>query len=75
MNTNKNFILVKIGSNIAQSRRSRGWSQEDLAFECGLHRTYIGGIERGERNITILNLFKIASALEVDMSEILRQED
>lgn len=74
MNTNKNVILLKIGNNINQLRKSKGWSQEELAFECQLHRTYIGSVERGERNIAILNLFKIANALEVEVKEIIKQD-
>lgn len=74
MNTNKNVILLKIGNNITQLRKSKGWSQEELAFECQLHRTYIGSVERGERNIAILTLFKIANALEVEVKEIIKQD-
>ncbi|MBQ5153296.1 helix-turn-helix domain-containing protein [Macrococcoides caseolyticum] len=74
MNTNKNVILLKIGNNITQLRKSKGWSQEELAFECQLHRTYIGSVERGERNIAILNLFKIANALGVEVKEIIKQD-
>lgn len=74
MNTNKNVVLLKIGNNITQLRKSKGWSQEELAFECQLHRTYIGSVERGERNIAILNLFKIANALEVEVKEIIKQD-
>ncbi len=74
MNTNKNVILLKIGNNITQLRKSKGWTQEELAFECQLHRTYIGSVERGERNIAILNLFKIANALEVEVKEIIKQD-
>lgn len=74
MNTNKNVILLKIGNNITQLRKSKGWTQEELAFECQLHRTYIGSVERGERNIAILNLFKIANALGVEVKEIIKQD-
>ncbi|WZE72734.1 helix-turn-helix domain-containing protein [Macrococcus sp. CCM 2573] len=74
MNTNKNVVLLKIGNNITQLRKSKGWTQEELAFECQLHRTYIGSVERGERNIAILNLFKIANALEVEVKEIIKQD-
>ncbi|SDK71299.1 DNA-binding transcriptional regulator, XRE-family HTH domain [Jeotgalicoccus aerolatus] len=70
MNTNKNKTLIEIGNNIRSLRLSRNLSQEQLAFEVGLHRTYIGAVERGEKNITILNLIKIKNALNVSMSQI-----
>ena len=53
-------------------RRKRGWSQEELAFESGLHRTYISGIERGARNPTVLVLGKLAEALGVSPDRLLR---
>ncbi|MBV5270204.1 MAG: helix-turn-helix transcriptional regulator, partial [Afipia sp.] len=52
-------------------REYRGWSQEELAFECGLHRTYISGVERGVRNPTVLVLQKIAKALKVPAAALL----
>jgi transcriptional regulator with XRE-family HTH domain len=55
--------LEKIGSNIRHVRVKIGLSQEALAFKAGLDRTYIGAVERGERNISTLNLKKIADAL------------
>ena len=76
MNTNKNQseTLRVIGDNIRKYRNMKGWSQEDLAFECDLHRTYIGAVERGEKNITILNLIKIKNKLSVCL-EHLNPED
>lgn len=59
--------------NIKKLRRQRGLSQEALADLAGLHRTYIGAVERGERNITLLNANRIAEALEVELSECLRE--
>lgn len=57
-----NLTTVK---NIRRMRLKRGWSQEELADRCGLHRTYIGSVERGERNITLATLERIAKALDV----------
>ena len=64
-------IRKQVGLNVQRIRRERGWSQEELAFESGLHRTYISGIERGVRNPTILVLEKIASALGVLSAKLL----
>lgn len=52
-------------------REKRGWSQEDLGFEAGLHRNYIGGIERGERNVGVENIAKLAKALGVRPRDLL----
>lgn len=52
-------------------RRVRGWSQEDLADACGLYRTYIGDIERQQRNVSIDNIEKTANALGVSIPELL----
>ena len=52
-----------VAENIRLIRKNKGWSQEDCAERCGLHRTYIGAIERGERNITLGTLDKIAAAM------------
>ncbi len=68
-------MLKIIGSKIRKLRENKGWSQEQLAFECKLHRTYIGSVERGERNITILTLIRIAKTLNVSVSEILKDID
>lgn len=54
-----------VGQNIRKFRKLRGFSQEELADKSGLHRTYIGGIERGERNITLDSLQIIANALDI----------
>ncbi len=53
-------ILIKLGAAIRERRTAKGWLQEELAFQSGLDRTYIGSVERGERNIATLNLVKIA---------------
>lgn len=64
----KNKSLVKIGNNIKKIRKKEKLSQEELAFKTGLHRTYIGSVERGEKNITILNLIKISKSLDTDIA-------
>lgn len=63
--------LKNLGDHLRSLRQKKGWSQEKLANKSGLHRTYIGSIERGERNISLLNIRKIASTLDVSPSELL----
>ncbi|MBN2180826.1 MAG: helix-turn-helix transcriptional regulator [Sedimentisphaerales bacterium] len=63
-------INKEVGLNIRKLREERGISQEKLAEFAGLHRTYIGQIERGEKNIGLKNLQKIAKALGVDLKNI-----
>ena len=67
--------LASLGKNIRTIRLAKGFSQEQLAELSGLHRTYIGGIERGERNVSFLNLVRMAQALEVDISRLVRDID
>lgn len=68
----KHAILIKFGENIRDSRKKQKLSQEQLSFKADLHRTYIGMIERAEKNITLLNIEKIATALEVEIIELLK---
>jgi transcriptional regulator with XRE-family HTH domain len=58
-------------ANIRRTRLARGWSQEALAHEAGLHRTFIGHVERGETNLSIDNLERLADALKISASELL----
>lgn len=64
-----NFLQI-FGLKIKQLRTSKGWSQEKLGYEANLDRTYIGGIERGERNISLLKTKQIADALNVEMKDL-----
>ena len=64
-------IRRQVGLNVRRFRNERGLSQEGLAHECGLHRTYISGVERGIRNPTVLVLQKIADALNVSAAQLL----
>lgn len=61
----------RLGLAIREIRVEAGWSQEELSFQSGLHRTYIGAVERGEKNVTLRNAIRIAKALKVKASEIL----
>ena len=70
METKKN-ILVNFGERVREIRKEKGLSQEELAHKADLHRTYIGMIERAEKNITLLNIEKIANALEVNIKELI----
>jgi transcriptional regulator with XRE-family HTH domain len=54
-------------------RERRGWSQEDLAEATGLHRTYIGGIERGERNVSLVNIGRIAEGLGITLASLMAE--
>ncbi len=64
-------VRRRVGINVRRIREERGYSQEGLAFECGLHRTYVSGVERGIRNPTILVLDRIASGLDVPVARLL----
>lgn len=64
--------LRKFGQRLAELRKARGWSQEKLALESGLARSYLGGVERGQRNIAILNILKLARTLACEPGDLLR---
>ena len=68
-------LLRSLGRRIRSLRAERGLSQEGLAARAGLHRTYVGGIERGERNPTIRNLEQISRALAVSLSVLVKGID
>lgn len=61
----------KFAENLRKLRQAKGWSQEQLAERADLHRTYIGSVERGERNITIDNMERLAAALDAKIQDLL----
>jgi transcriptional regulator with XRE-family HTH domain len=63
-----------LARNLRVLRQGRGWSQEVMAERCGLHRTYVGAIERGERNVTLITLQEIAFALGVTAVELISEQ-
>jgi transcriptional regulator with XRE-family HTH domain len=65
-------IRVRFGKAVRRQRSRKGLSQEAFADLCELDRTYVGGIERGERNVALVNIEKIASALGLRLSELFR---
>jgi len=71
----KKAELILFGKAVRRVREQKGLSQESLADLCHLHRTYIGGIERGERNVGLLNLLRLSKALKVLPSELLQDFD
>jgi len=64
-------LLIQLGKRVHELRAAKDWSQEEFAHVSGLHRTYIGQIERGEKNISFGNLSKVASVLGVTLAELL----
>ena len=69
----KKRLYQIVGRKIRSIREKKGLSQEEFAAMCNLHRTYVGGVERGERNITLETLQTIAEALRVSPEELLRE--
>ncbi len=70
MTKSESQILKRFGERVRELRKAKGMSQESLALACELDRTYIGGVERGERNISLVNIYKIAAALGVPIKEL-----
>jgi transcriptional regulator with XRE-family HTH domain len=65
-------VRIRFGRALRQRRHRLGVSQEEFADLCGLDRTYVGGIERGERNLALINIEKLARALKISLSELFR---
>jgi len=72
MNIDDKKFLQHLGDRIRDLRTARKLTQADLADKCRLHRTFIGSVERGERNVSILNLRLIARVLRADLAELLK---
>ena len=70
MSMDKDNVLIKFGNKVRQYRLEQGISQEELAFRANLQRTYIGMVERAERNITLVNIEKIANALNININDL-----
>ncbi|WJH37111.1 helix-turn-helix domain-containing protein [Paenibacillus sp. CC-CFT747] len=66
----KHYVLIAIGERIRDLRKNKGLSQEELGEKAGFHFSYIGGVERAEKNISILNLEKIATSLDTTIADL-----
>jgi len=75
LRTPSQSLIGTLAANIRRLRHERNLSQEELADICGLHRTYVGSVERGERNLTLSSLELLAKALSVSVVDLLTTED
>lgn len=71
MNLDEQKFLTDLGLRIRDRRLARKWTQAELAERCELHRTFIGSVERGERNVSVLNLRLIARVLRVSLADLM----
>lgn len=62
-------IQKAFGQQVRRLRQAKGFSQEELAERCGLHRTYVGAVERGERNLSLQSMARLAKALDADIAD------
>lgn len=65
---------IRFGRHLAACRKVKGWSQERLSLESGIARSYLGGVERGQRNIALLNICRLADALQISPSKLMAFE-
>jgi transcriptional regulator with XRE-family HTH domain len=65
-------VHKKLGKRIAELRKKKGFSQEAFGHECGFHRSYMGAVERGEKNITLAMVNKVARALKISLAELFK---
>ncbi len=70
MNLDDQKFLCGLGSRLRERREALGWTQAELGRRCALHRTFIGSVERGERNLSLLNLRLIARVLRVRLTDL-----
>lgn len=70
----KSKINIQFGTRVAEFRKQQGISQEELAFRCDVHRTYIGSIERGEKSPTLNTIAKFAKGLGVEIIELFKYD-
>lgn len=73
MNRDDRRFLERVGFRVRERRLAAGLTQAELADKCGLHRTFVGSVERGERNLALLSLRKIAAALRTTPAELLAE--
>lgn len=66
---------VLFGRRLAKLRKAKGWSQEKLALESGVARSYLGGVERGQRNIALVNICKLAETMGLPPAELMRFDE
>lgn len=69
----KDAVLIEFGKKVRQLRNQKGWSQEELSFKSGFHRTYIGMIERAERNISLRNIARIAKTFDLEIKDLFKE--
>ncbi len=69
---NEEEVLAEFGKTVQKARNDKGWSQEKLAEYSALDRTYVSSVERGQRNISLINIYKLAIALEMNPGSLLQ---